>query len=113
MSNLLKMNLAIESDTLKKRVHAAVVQTAHQQKNRPDARGGFARIVLADLKSQYPDFILEVAANTDVQAALALSDENQYVVATNVTDEQIVQIVNGIWATAASKYAPPTPGDGE
>lgn len=114
MSNLLKLSLALESDTLKKRVQAAVIQTAQQQKNADGGMGNFAQLVLSDMQRHWPDFILEVAASPEVQTQLAVSDNNQTVVATNVPDDDILFIVNSTFSVAARKYVPqPNEADGE
>lgn len=111
MSELLKTTLALNSYYLKKRVHAAVIHVAHEQRTADGSAGLFARMVLADVTKQYDDFILDVATNPAVIDVLVLADDHNSVTSTLVTDTDIIFIVNGTFSGAAAKYAP-TPADG-
>jgi hypothetical protein len=112
MSDLLKSTLALQNHYLKQRVHAAVIKVAHEQRNAEGPTGLFARMVLADLKTTYEDFILDVATNPSVLNVLVLADDHNSVTSTQVTDDDIIYIVNGTFPVAAAKYAPqPEAGD--
>lgn len=113
MSNLLKMNLALSNRTLKKRVQAALVNLAQQQKDATDQHGAFARIILTEITREWHDFILAVAANQDIQNALVLSDDRSFVVTTLVEDAQIVAVVEATYWETSKKYAPQTNNEGE
>ena len=108
MSNLLTNSLLQANPHLNKRVHAAVIQVAGEQRNAEGASGNFAQLVYRDLSRSWPDFLLSVAANTHVQEAAVLNEDSTAVVTTNVTDEQILNSINGIWGYVAEKYAPDT-----
>lgn len=106
MSNLLKNSLLQNNTHLSRRVHAAVIQVAGEQRNAEGASGNFSQLVYSDLSRSWPDFLLSVAANTHVQEAAVLNEDSTAVVTSNVTDEQILNSINGIWAYVAEKYAP-------
>lgn len=106
MSDLLKSNLALENPHLKQRVHAAVIQVSHQQKDAEGPTGAFANLVLANLTRQWEDFILDVATNPSVIDVLVLADDHNTVTSVQVGDQDILYIVNGTFTTAANKYAP-------
>lgn len=113
MSNLLKNSLLQNNTHLNRRVHAAVIQVAGEQRNAEGASGNFSRLVYQDLSRSWPDFLLSVAADTHVQEAAVLNEDSTAVVTTNVADEQILSSINGAWGHVAEKYAPDTtPEDG-
>jgi hypothetical protein len=112
MSNLLKMSLALENEYLQRRVHAAAILRAQQVQNRDDAQGTFARMILADVAKRWDVFMLAVTANNEIQEALTLAPDNSNVYATDVTDDQIRDIIASALAQNASKYAPQPEGEG-
>jgi hypothetical protein len=115
MSNLLKMSLALEDDNLNKRVHAASILRAQQLKNRDDAQGDFARLILSNTSRRWEDFIIRVASDAEVQDAIALSPDNTGIYATNVTDKQIQDLVASELTHTARRITPrqPEPEAGE
>lgn len=106
MSSLLKSTLALNNHYLRQRVHAAVIQVAHQQRETEGAVGLFARMILADVKQQYEEFMLDVVTNPSILDVLVLADDYNSVTSTQVTDTDIIYIVNGTFPVAAEKYAP-------
>lgn len=106
MSELMRTTLALNNHYLRQRVHAAVIQVAHEQQHADGSTGLFARMVLANLKTQYEDFIFDVATNPAVLTALVLADDHNTVTSTPVTDTDIIYLVNGTFPVAATKYAP-------
>lgn len=114
MSDLMKTTLALNNHYLKQRVHAATIQVAHQQRDAEGSTGLFARMILTNLIKHYDDFILDVATNPSVIDVLVLADDHNTVTSTQVSDTDIVYIVNGTFPVAAKKYAPtPEPEAGE
>lgn len=94
MSDLLKLSLALEDRQLRRRVFAALVMRANTLKPRTDNLGLFGRLVLAEPESHHwDDFMFPVVADPDVLDAIALSPHNDAVFATNVTDDQITDII--------------------
>jgi len=112
MSNLLKNSLLQNSPHLNRRVHAGVVTVAQQQRNTDGASGAYAALVLKDLNREWPDFILHAAADQNIQNASVINEDSTAIVTTEVEDEQILNVVNGVWNLAAQKYAP-QPADPE
>lgn len=106
MSNLLKNSLLQNNPHLNRRVHAAVIQVASEQTSAEGAGGNFAHLVYQDLARSWPDFILSVAADPHVQEASVLNEDNTAVVTSNVTDSQILNSINYMWAQVSEKYAP-------
>lgn len=102
----MKSTLAMQNHYLKQRIHAAVIRVSHEQRDTDGSVGLFARMVLADLTRQYEDFILDVATNPSVIDVLVLSDDHNSVTSTQVSDTDIIYIVNGTFPVAAQKYAP-------
>lgn len=113
MSNLLKNSLLQANPHLNRRVHAAVITVAQQQRNTDGPNGAFANLVLKDLDRAWPDFILHAAADQHVQAASVINEDSTAIVTTEVHDDTILAVVNGIWALAAAKYAPQQPEESE
>lgn len=113
MSNLLKMSLLQSSEHLNKRVHSAVIQVAQQQKHDDGVNGAFANLVLSDLNRQWTDFILNAAADEHIQAACVINETGTSIVTTEVNDEQILNVINGTFSTAANKYTPQSEGGEE
>lgn len=109
MSNLLKMSYALEDDHLNKRVHAAVILRAQTLKTQDTEQGDFARLILDNPKRRWDDFVIRVAADPDVQEALALSPDNSGIYATNVTDVKINALVSSEMAQAAKRVTPRQP----
>lgn len=105
MSELLKMSLALENDQLQRRVQAAVIAQSQRMLNDKAERGIFARMVLADMRVEWDDFLVLVAADSDIQDAIAVSDDNSFIVASNVTDQAITDIINRTYMTISKKYA--------
>jgi hypothetical protein len=112
MSNLLKNSLLQNNPHLNARVHAGVITVAQQQSGAEGASGAFANLVLRDLNRSWPDFILHAAADVHIQAASVINEDSTAIVTTEVNDDQILNVVNGVWALAAQKYAP-QPAEGE
>jgi|SRR5690625_918651 len=112
MSNLLKNSLLQANPHLSKRVHAGVIQVAGEQSGAEGAGGAFARLVQKDLSRSWPDFILNAAADVHIQAASVINEDATAIVTTEVNDEQILNVINSTWASAAEKYAP-QPADPE
>lgn len=106
MNNLLKNSLLQTNPHLNARVHAAVVTVAQQQSDADGQTGAFAQLVLRDLNRNWPDFILNAAADQHIQAAAVIIEDATGIVTTNVNDEQILNVINGIWSAVANKYAP-------
>lgn len=104
MSNLLKMSLLQHNDHLNKRVHSAMIQVAQQQTHADNPQGAFAKLVLSDLNRTWPDFILNAAADEHIQAASVINEAATGIVTTNVNDEQILNVINNMWAAVAEKY---------
>lgn len=111
MSDLMKSTLALNNHYLRQRVHAAVIQVAREQRTAEGSTGIFARMVLANLTKQYDDFMLDVATNPSVLDVLVMADDHNTVTSTQVSDTDIVYIVNGTFTVAAQKYAPTTGTD--
>jgi hypothetical protein len=106
MSNLLKNSLLQTNTHLSRRVHAAVIQVAGEQSGAEGAGGVFARMVQNDLARSWPDFLLSVAADPSVQNASVINEDATAVITTNVTDDQILNSINYMWASVSKKYAP-------
>lgn len=106
MSNLLKNSLLQKSPHLNRRVHAAVITVAQQQRNADGPSGAFANLVLAELGRSWDDFILQAAADEHIQAASVINEDATAIVTTQVNDEQILAVVNGIWQHVANKIMP-------
>lgn len=114
MSNLMKNSLLQTNPHLNARVHAAVIQVAREQHSSANtSSSGYANLILKDLNRSWPDFILNAAADTDIQTASVINEDNTAIVTTEVTDDMILTVVNGHWWTAAAKYAPQQPDNGE
>lgn len=113
MSELLKLSLALEDRQIKRRVFAALVMRVNTMKHRTDPQGMFARIVLAEPDSaRWDDFVFPVVSDSEVLAAIAMAPDNSQVYATNVTDEQIINIVNREVNQTHTNYLP-QPADPE
>lgn len=110
MSNLLKASLLVSNPHLNRRVHSAVMQVASEQSNAEGAGGNFARLVYQDLDRPWSDFVLHAAADQHIQAASVINEDATAIVTTEVNDEQILNVVNGVWAMIAQKYAPVVDG---
>lgn len=111
MSDLLKNSLLQNNPHLSKRVHAGVIKVAGEQSSAEGAGGAFARLVQKDLSRSWPDFLLSVAADPSVQESSVINEDATAVITTNVTDDQILNSINYMWASVSQKYAP-TPDDG-
>ena len=109
MSELLKLSLALEDRQIKRRVFAALIMRANSMKHRTDPQGMFGRLVLAEPNShQWDDFLFPVVSDSEVLAAIAMAPDNSQVYATNVTDEQIINIVNREVNQNHTNYLPET-----
>lgn len=113
MSNLMKMSLLQTNEHLNKRVHAAVIQIAQQQRDSQGSSGAFANLVLSNLNRSWPEFILGSSADQHIQAASVINENNTAIITTEVNDDQIRNVINGTWANAANKYTPQSEGGEE
>jgi len=111
MSNLLKNSLLQNNAHLNKRVHAGVIEVAQQQRESGGTSQALSELVLRDLNRSWPDFIMNAAADEHIQAASVINEDATAIVTTEVNDEQILNVINGVWAHAAQKYAPTSGGE--
>lgn len=101
------MSLAQEDNQLQRRVRAALVLYANTVKHRKDDYGVFGRLVLTNPASpQWDAFMYPVTTNDDVLEAIALSPDNSQVFVTNVTDEQIIELVHAEAQRNHKNYIP-------
>ena len=113
MSNLLKNSLLQQNTHLNRRVHAAVILVAQQQTGAAGASGNFSDLVFEDLAREWPEFMQYVAADQGVQTAAVLNEDSTAAVTTQVSDDDIMAVINSYWGVVAEKYAPVVTEDGE
>ena len=65
----------------------------------------------SDLGRRWDDFIIRVAADSEVQDAISLAPDNSGIYATNVPDAKINSLVSSELAQAAKRITPRTGGE--